>query len=331
MDIPFGPSPRDRRSPLAAIAIQSINPRSLLMSVGAVFAGTASDSLRGNMEILPATLCLLFALFTQMAGNVIHHNFDFYQQVDHALRKGNFPFKPTVVSGIMERLGQALMLISLTIGMALLALTGWWGLGVGAIIVLLEWLANYGPYPLMRTSWAPLITFILFGPVCVLGTSVVQSQYEATEPYSMFDLMPAFYLAGVMGLQAIECHLQIIYFNYNQDRRALHNTFATRFGRPVTRTFFAICAILSLVIMVVMGYVVANLRSLSATWLAFLLVPFVCLGINLYCLVRIPHADEKEQRYLRTLLACKMAFAGIAIFIAFCIIGLPSDSHLNYF
>ncbi|MDE5877793.1 MAG: prenyltransferase [Muribaculaceae bacterium] len=331
MDIPFGPSPRPKHSPLVTIVLQSINPRSLLMSIGAVFAGTASDSLRGNMEILPATLCLLFALFAQMAGNVIHHNFDFCHQVDHSSGREYSPFKPTVTVGIMERLGQALSLIALTIGLSLLTLTGWWGLVVGAVIVLLEWLANYGPYPLMRTPWALLITFILFGPVCVLGTSIVQSQYEATEPYSMFDLMPAFFLAGVMGLHALECHLQVIYFNYNQDRRALHNTFATRFGRPATRTVFAVCAFLSLVIMVIMGHVVSNLHSLSTTWLAFLIVPLISLGVNMYCLIRMPNADEKEQRYLRTLIASKMAFAGIAIFIAFCIIGLPSDSHLNYF
>lgn len=331
MNTPFGPAPQRRRSPLAAITLQSINPLSLLMSVGAVFAGTASDALRGNMEILPATLCLLFALFTQMSGNVIHHNFDFDHHINHSLEDDDFLIKPKVASMIMERLGQATSIIALTIGLSLLSLTGWWGLVVAIVIVLLEWLSNYGPYPLMRTPWALLITFILFGPVCVLGTSIVQSQYEATEPYSMFDLTPAFFMAGVMGLQAVECHLQIIYFNYNQDRHTLHNTFATRFGRPVTRTFFAVCAILSLAIMVIMGYVVAHLRGLSLTWLAFLIVPLVCLGINLYCLTRMPHADEKEQRQLRILLVSKMAFAGIATFIAFCIIGLPSDSHFNYF
>ncbi len=301
------------------------------MSVGAVFAGTASDTLRGNMEILPATLCLLFALFAQMAGNVIHHNFDFQHQLNHSLERNDFNIKPKLASMIMKRLGQALTIIALTIGLSLLTLIGWWGIVIGAIIVLLEWLSNYAPYPLMRTPWAPLITFILFGPVCVLGTSIVQSQYEATEPYSMFDLTPAFFMAAVMGLQAVECHLQIIYFNYNQDQHTLHNTFTTRFGRPITRTFFAVCAILSLVVMIIMGYTVAHLHDLALTWLAFLVVPLVCLGINLYCFVCMAKANEKEQRYLRTLLAGKMAFAGIATFIAFCIIGLPSDSHFNYF
>ncbi|MDE6804077.1 MAG: prenyltransferase [Muribaculaceae bacterium] len=331
MDTPFGRPSRRNVSPLTAIAKHSINPRSLLMSVGSVFAGTASDALRGNMEILPASLCLLFALFTQMAGNIVHHNFDLNHQINHTLEHDDPNFKQSVASMIMERLGHAAMLVAATVGLSLLALTGWWGLGVGMVIVLLEWLANYGPYPLMRTPWAILITFILFGPVCVLGTSIVQSQYEATEPYSMFDLMPAFFMSGVMGLHAIECHLQILYFNYNQDKRSLHNTFATRFGRPTTRSLFAICAVASLAIMVLMGHLVFNLHDFSINWLAFLTVPLLCLGVNLYCLVRIPNADEKEQRYLRTLLASKMAFAGIATFIAFCIIGLPSDSKLDYF
>ena len=45
---------------------------SVLMSAGTVLAGTAGAVVRGNMEILAASICLLFAVFTQLGANYRH-------------------------------------------------------------------------------------------------------------------------------------------------------------------------------------------------------------------------------------------------------------------
>lgn len=46
--------------------------QSLLLSAGTVVAGTAAAVVRGNMEVLAASVCLLFALSMQLGCNCYH-------------------------------------------------------------------------------------------------------------------------------------------------------------------------------------------------------------------------------------------------------------------
>lgn len=49
---------------------------SLMLGAGAVLSGMAAAALHGNFELLPATLCLLFAIFMQLAGNYYYLYYD---------------------------------------------------------------------------------------------------------------------------------------------------------------------------------------------------------------------------------------------------------------
>lgn len=49
---------------------------SLMLGIGAVLAGMAAAELHGNLEFLPATLCLLFVIFLQLAGNYYYLYYD---------------------------------------------------------------------------------------------------------------------------------------------------------------------------------------------------------------------------------------------------------------
>ena len=42
---------------------------SLMMGIGAVLAGNSSAQVHGNAEFFPATICLVFVIFAQLAAN----------------------------------------------------------------------------------------------------------------------------------------------------------------------------------------------------------------------------------------------------------------------
>lgn len=311
----------------ATVAWRVVNPRTLMMSVGAVAAGSATDLLRGNFELLPGTLCLLFAVLAQASGNATHHYFD-------SLRRAcpNSHHNDETARLMLARIGQALGIMGAGVGVALLSMTGWWGLGFATVIVLIEWLANCGRRPLMTTPWGALVTFMLFGPVCVLGTAMAQSEYEATVPFSSYDLVPALFMAAVMGLQAVEIHLLISYFNRSYARRHQGHTFAAAFGRHATLGTMCACATLCVLTMVAMCIITPGVDNHSAqVWLSFLPVPLACLAVNIWIILRMPHARHEEQRRLRTLAEAKMAFCGLATFFAFWFIAAADNSTFRYF
>lgn len=311
----------------AQIALRVINPPSLLMSVGAVAAGSATDVLRGNLEFLPGTLCLLFAVMAQASGNAVHHYFD---SVRHACPNSHHHEEWARI--IIQRVGQSLAIMALCVGVALLAMTGWWGLGFAVAIIVIEWLANNGPRPLMATPWAPLVTFMLFGPVCVLGTAMAQSEYESTVRFSSYDLLPALFMAAVMGLQAVEVHLLISYTNQRYASQRKSSTFANSFGRHATLGTMSLCATLCVATMAAMCIITPGVNHHDPViWLAFVPVPLVCLAVNVWVIARLPKADTAEQQRLGILAKAKMAFCGLATFIAFWIIGVQDDSVLRIF
>lgn len=327
-----------RRDSVLLQAWKVINPRTLLMSVGAVFAGAATDVLRGNLDVLPGSLCLLFAIFAQIAGNAHHRYFDLTQMKDHILTGiGNHHPRQSGSPGdvsmfFLQKGALAAAIFAAMVGLSLLSTTGWWGLVFALIIVFLEWLANYSPHPLMRSPWGMVVTFLLFGPVCVLGTAMCQSEYVGTAYYSLKDFVPAFFMSVVMGLQAAECHLTFSYFNHDNARDQGDRTFVALFGKGVGRSVMLAMSITCVGTMIAMGFVVEHLTfSLSPAWLGYITVPFICAIVNTYALVRMPVAGVREQNRLRTLMCAKMAFSGIASYVAFWFVGMPTTPNTLLF
>lgn len=47
-----------------------------MMGIGCVLMGTACAAIHGNTEVLPATLCIIFVVFMQMAANFYYRYYD---------------------------------------------------------------------------------------------------------------------------------------------------------------------------------------------------------------------------------------------------------------
>lgn len=225
---------------------------SIMMGIGAVLAGTACAALRGNTEVLPATLCIIFVIFAQLAGNFSYRYFDVSHscgtEIDNMIAKHS-----TRNSSYFLREGSiACLFLALMCGLALIAMGGWWVIVAGAFIAVLGWLTMSGNLPLLRTPYGIICPFILFGPMCVIPTSLLQSMHEATEPLNWFDITPSLYMSIVIGLMCVNATMLYSYSNYYLDKRNSKDTFVATCGRKVTRIVFIVNCILYTAVSVTM-------------------------------------------------------------------------------
>ena len=260
------------------VITKSINAESLLMGMATVFAGTAAAGLHGNLEVLPAILCLLFAIFSQGASNLAHRYMDECtnsgENIDDDISgtgESGFPTRVILKEGFIS-----LTLLAMMIGCSLATMTGWWAFALGILIFIIGWFTNAGPM-LVRTPWSLVSTFLLFGPIGVMGTSLVQSLHEATDPLGWYDLSPAIYLSGVMGLMAVNCHITYNFATYHNDIRNDKKTFSIVFGRKAARILFIANGLLWLGLMLAMCLTLHPER-----WGLDMIAPAISLVINIY-------------------------------------------------
>ncbi|MDE5772927.1 MAG: hypothetical protein K2H86_00535 [Muribaculaceae bacterium] len=196
----------------------------LWLSVGTVMGGTAAAVIRGNMEVLPAILCLLFGIFAQLTANFYHawyvqrskENKVFAKESviyeDENDERGN-PFKVRV----LREASTSAFLISAVVGLGLLAITHqpWWFLLMGAFIYGQFLLLHLGKKPLINTPLSMVCTFLVFGPVGVISTGLIQSQAEAHGSiWAFFDTAPCLFIGGAVGFMALTVHYIFSYANY---------------------------------------------------------------------------------------------------------------------
>lgn len=152
--------------------IFNIHPTSLLLSVGAVFAGLAASVKRGGVAVSPAILTLLFAILFQISGN-LHYG---YNRVLRSIEENKAEQRgiDTVGFRILMVLSNAFFILAVSVGFPLLTYLRWWSLIYLAVVMALVYFYFGGPHPLVRTRWSTLVTFLLFGPVAVSGTALIQ-------------------------------------------------------------------------------------------------------------------------------------------------------------
>lgn len=78
----------DKKS-LAGAWVEAARPRTLPASVSPVLLGCALAYYDGMFDITPAVLCLLVALFAQIASNFANDYFDFKKGADREGRRAN--------------------------------------------------------------------------------------------------------------------------------------------------------------------------------------------------------------------------------------------------
>ena len=132
------------------IWIECMRLRTLPVSLSGVVIATALAWWTGHFALVPALLCLLFALLAQVASNFANEYYDFKKGADKVGRVG--PRRGVTEGDIKPRTLLIVTFATLAaaglVGCCLIPYGGWWLLPVGIGIALGALAYSTGPYPL---------------------------------------------------------------------------------------------------------------------------------------------------------------------------------------
>ena len=307
---------------------KALNFSSLMLGMGAVMAGNASAHVHGNAEFFPATICLLFVIFTQLAANAYHRYngmLNFSGAVAPSLSTlGKRPDGERLLFYRVFSIG--FMLLSIIAGLTLLTMGGiWFGL-VGVLVAVLGWGMVGGKSPLLLSTWGFVFTFILFGPLTVISTSLLQSSHEAVDPLSWFDISPALFMGCSIGFMAANVYLCYVYATFYKNKQVMRETFPATYGRRATRNLFLVNSILAAGVLIFSCFYL----SIDRPWLAAL-PSLACFGINIYIWRKMDTSPGHKLMSLATWACFNVLLMGLLASVVSIFVGIPDDSHLKIF
>ena len=156
--------------------IEAMRLRTLPVSISGVLAGTACAMMGIDFSLVPALLCLLFAILAQIASNFANEYYDFRRGVD---RKGREGFRRGVTEGdispaAMKYATFGTLAAAAVVGCLMLFYGSWWLVPIGLCIGLFALAYSAGPYPLSHHGLGDVAVIIFFGIVPVTLTCYLQ-------------------------------------------------------------------------------------------------------------------------------------------------------------
>lgn len=153
--------------------VQTFRPKTLTAAIVPVFVGTAvAIKLSGEYKPWVTGLCLLGALFIQIATNLFNDALDFKKGADHAGRLG--PSRATQMGWLTEKqvikASAFALFAALAVGVPLVLEGGWPILLIGLVSLFLAYGYTGGPFPLAYLGLGDLFVILFFGVIAVSGT-----------------------------------------------------------------------------------------------------------------------------------------------------------------
>ena len=222
--------------------IEAMRLRTLPVSVAGVIAAWGLASLYGASRLLPALLCLAFAVLAQIASNFANEYYDYRDGLDRPGREG--PRRGVTEGDITPRAMLvatfATLGVACCIGLSLIAFGGWWLLIVGAVTALGALAYSAGPYPLSRHALGEVAVVVFFGIVPVNLTFYLQTgDFTATVAASSLAI----------GLMTANVLIVNNYRDAADDRAVGKTTLAVLLGPTLTRGLYAANALAAVALM----------------------------------------------------------------------------------
>lgn len=300
-------------------------PATLCIGVASVIGGAAAATAHGNFEILPFLACLIFCVFAQMFSNLMHRYYDDKHQHGENMADGMYYCEDLdrPVSFVLKEGIKVTGMIAATAGLAIIAFANYWALAIGALIILLAVITNIGKHPLSRSVLFPVITFIAFGPIAVIGTCIVQSQASAQNGVSWWDVEPAIIMSIVIGLMAVNCHLIYGTFHRRENLKSSRTTFIGRYAKNAYVTLMGIFT----VVYGVAGVLIPVFADLQWHSLWYMPVPVLSAIFSLYTIHLSRKKGNAHKAWHYSLL--NIVLFAVLSFIIISIIGYPEGSLDN--
>ena len=304
---------------------------SLLIGIGAVLAGTGAAAIRGNMELLPASLCCLFAVFCQLWV----HYFSAWMEMRRVgfechqprIKDSDEENTPLALRVLREAMTSTLTIsIMLWLTLMTMADNGWLtillGLLLGVAIFGAGYVMNCGKHPLHETWVSGVATFIFFGPVPVIGTALVQVQHDATGGlWNYFDIEPAIYTGIAMGCLAFAIYLIFKYIQMRGYAPLAERALISSRKRSALRWGVYVSGLVMLADMVFLYFKLKFGNSI------LICVPaFIAFAMNAYIAFKMKNADVAELRHLKQLSCLNYFLMGLLIMIIWLVVEYPDDS-----
>lgn len=213
--------------------IEAMRLRTLPVSVAGVIAGCGCAAYYGGFSLLPALICLVFAILAQIASNFANEYYDYKNGFD---KKGREGFRRGVTEGdispeAMKRATYSLLAVDALLGCSLIYWGGWWLIAVGIAIAIFALAYSAGPYPLSHHGWGDVTVVIFFGVVPVILTAWLQT--------GSWDIMPlALPLSVGTGMLAANVLIVNNYRDMEDDQACGKHTTVVIFGRPAMLTVY---------------------------------------------------------------------------------------------
>lgn len=224
--------------------IEAMRLRTLPVSLSGVIAGCGCATFYGKFSVIPAILCLLFALFAQIASNFANEYFDFKNGFD---KKGREGFRRGVTEGDISpgamKIATFVSLgIACLIGLMMLFYGGWWLILIGISVVVFALAYSTGPYPLSHHGLGDVAVIVFFGIVPVTLTCFLQmgnwNGFSTSLPVSL-----------AIGLLAANVLIVNNYRDMDDDKEVNKHTTAVIFGRKVIGYVYLASGIIAMLIL----------------------------------------------------------------------------------
>lgn len=303
------------------IVIKAAALKTVWLGVATVTAGTAAAAAHGNAEFLPAMVCAIFAVFAQCTYNVYHRYVDelkgFGENREDLMLKADDMNRS--IAFILREGIKIFGLLMAMAGMALLSMAGWWTILLGLLIAVIVLGSNIGKHPFSQTPFYPLTTFLVFGPIGVIGTELVQSQRTSDHLICSWELEPALILGVIIGLMTMNAHIRYGAFHR---RSNIHNRLTTFYGRFGQRTS-AIVTTVSTIAYTILGVLSPFLMDLG-DWYYYLPVPVIAMAVSFRCLYL---TEKGKGSKAWTVALANIMFVAVASLVIMLIIGYPYRAH----
>lgn len=225
--------------------IEAMRLRTLPVSVAGVLAGIACAIMGGSFSLVPAVLCLLFAMLAQVASNFGNEYYDYVNGLD---RKGREGFRRGVTEGdisprAMRIATYATLAVAAVVGCSMLFFGGWWLLPVGIAIGLFALAYSAGPYPLSHHGLGDVAVVVFFGVAPVTLTCYLQEGGWHSLPLS---------LPGSVAVGLLAANVLVVnnYRDVEDDRAVGKRTTVVIFGRKIMERCYLLSGFVAMLAMI---------------------------------------------------------------------------------
>lgn len=225
--------------------IEAMRLRTLPVSISGVLAGIACAIMQGCFSLVPALLCLFFAILAQIASNFGNEYYDYKNGLD---KKGREGFRRGVTEGditpkAMRNATFGTLAAAAATGCLMLFYGEWWLIPVGIGIVLFALAYSAGPYPLSHHGLGDVAVVAFFGVVPVTFTCLLQQG-------SWDGLELSFPISVAVGFLAANVLVVNNYRDMDDDMAVGKRTTVVIFGRKAMGWYYLISGILAMMLAV---------------------------------------------------------------------------------